>query len=390
MKKDRLHILFISRWYPDRHDPMPGLFVRRHAEAVARFADVTVLYVTPDATISMGKHEIERSESDGIKEVRVYFGKSKSSLWNGVQMTRHYLKALKGIAKPDISHIHVLSRTAIPAIWLKLTQGIPYVITEHWSRYLPENVVQGAFRGWLRRWFTRWVVRNAQGVSTVTQNLSNAMQNLGLINQHYVITPNVADTETFKPLKLDRDTKSVRFVHVSCFDEPAKNIKGIIDAFVELVSRHSNVKLYIVGDGPDYKEVYEHAQHTGLVGSKIIFTGLLEGPALLEQMQLADAMVMFSNYENLPCTIVESICCGVPVISTDVGGIREHLNETNGIVVKKGDKPALVRAMEIFAHQKFTSHSEKIRGYGLSHFSMDAVGDRFKELYSLKNKQIGG
>ncbi|MFM7078402.1 MAG: glycosyltransferase, partial [Bacteroidota bacterium] len=326
MKKDRPHILFISRWYPDRHDPMPGLFVRRHAEAVSRFADVTVLYVTPDATIPEGSRETVISESDGIKEVRVYFGKSNSSLWNGMQMVKCYLKALKEINNPDLTHIHVLSRTAIPAIWLKWTKGVPYVITEHWSRYLPENVSKGSFRGWLRRWFTRWVVQNAKGVSTVTKNLAKAMQELGLRNPHYVITPNVADTETFKPSPNTREGSTVRFVHVSCFDEPAKNIRGIIDAFVVLASSHPDVSLSVVGDGPDFKEVYEHAQKTGLIGSKIGFTGLLEGPALLEQMQSADAMVMFSNYENLPCTIVESICCGVPVISSDVGGIREHVN----------------------------------------------------------------
>ena len=390
MKNDRPHILFISRWYPDRHDPMPGLFVRRHAEAVSRFADVTVLYVTPDATIPSGTHETHVTESDGIKEIRVYFGKSSSSLVNGFQMAKCYLMALKGIEKPDLSHIHVLSRTAIPAVWLKWTKGIPYVITEHWSRYLPENVKKGSFRGWLRRWFTRWVVRNAKGVSVVTQNLANAMQDLGLRNQRYVITPNVADTETFKPSHEERDGSTVRFVHVSCFDEPAKNIRGIVDAFVEVAEMKPNAVLYIVGDGPDYQMVLEHAKRTGLVGQKIHFTGLLEGAALLKQMQLADAMVMFSNYENLPCTIVESICCGVPVVSSDVGGIREHVNRTNGILVDKGDHKGLVNAMKTFANNQSGTAKEEIRNYGLAHFSMVAVGDLFKQLYELKNNQIQG
>jgi len=386
MKSQRPHILFVSRWYPDRHDPMPGLFVRRHAEAVALFADVTVLYVISDKTVPVGKKSIDISEVNGIKEIRIYYGKSRFALLNGLFQIWHYLRALQNIKKPDITHVHVLTRTAIPALWLKLTSGIPYYITEHWSRYLPDNIAKGSYKGWWRRRITERIVKYASGVSTVTENLAKAMRMTGLHNKKYSVIPNVADTDFFKPSAEVKKGNTTRFVHVSCFDEPAKNIKGIIDAFQSLIETKPECVLYIVGDGPDYNAIFEYANRTGLVDSKIHFTGLLEGPLLLDQMQNADAMVMFSNYENLPCTIVESICCGVPVISSDVGGIGEHVKGANGLLVPKGDLDSLKNAMLKVAIQELNCEKLQLHNYGLQYFSMKSVALDFMKFYNLNNK----
>jgi glycosyltransferase involved in cell wall biosynthesis len=377
--KQRKKILFIARWYPDRHDPMPGLFVRRHAEAVNLFADVTVLYVTADKTLTSGKVIREEVLLGGIREVRIYFGKSAFGVLNAFRYLKHYLKGVESLELPDLVHVHVLSRTALPALWLKWRHRIPYVITEHWSRYLPANVAKGAYRGLLRKWFTKVAIKHARCITTVTQNLANAMQLLGLKN-HYEITPNVADCALFHSIE-KQPNKEPDFIHVSCFDEPAKNIKGIIEAFKQYVSLGLHGHLTIIGDGPDFKEVYNHAVKTGLVSDRISFTGLLEGESLAARMRAATALVMFSNYENLPCTIVESICCGVPVISTNVGGISEHLNSANGILIQANDTLALVNALTKVGDGFFEGKGDKIAAYGNDQFSMEALSTKFQHIY---------
>lgn len=373
--------MFVSRWYPDRHDPMPGLFVRRHAEAVNLFADVTVLYVTADSTLKSGKVIREESIIGGIRELRIYFGKSSIGPINAWRYLKFYLQAIESLDAPDLVHVHVLSRTAIPALWLKYTRNTPYLITEHWSRYLPQNVAKGAYRGWLRKWFTKLAVSKAKCITTVTKNLSNAMQSLGLKNK-YVTTPNVADCALFHP-EANSIQHDFDFIHVSCFDEPAKNIKGIVDAFVQYVNLGLNGNLTIIGDGPDYKSVFAYADGTGLVGDRILFTGLMEGEQLASRMRKADALVMFSNYENLPCTIVESLCCGVPVISTDVGGIAEFVNNQNGVLIQSQNVTDLVNAMKQVASGFFAGKKQEIAAYGSQHFSMESISHIFKQLYGL-------
>ena len=61
---------------------------------------------------------------------------------------------------------------------------------------------------------------------------------------------------------------------------------------------------------------------------------------------VANFKKLFSRFENLPCVILEALCCGLPVISTSVGGIAEVINETNGILVTCEDTDELVLAMQ--------------------------------------------
>lgn len=380
---DRKKILFIPRWYPDRHDNMLGLFVQKHAMAVQTMHDVSVLYVTTDTTMNPGAVVITENVFHGIKELHIYFGKYDSGFKNAITYWNCYKKGIGIIVerekKIDLTHVHILTRTGIPALWLKFTKKIPYIITEHWSRYLPVNLRKGAFPGWWRRTITRFVVKNAAAITTVTKNLADAMQDLGLKGRYH-ITPNIADIHDFKPTIItNRDQK--KLFHVSCFDEPAKNIKGIIDVIAELSAGRIDFILEIIGDGKDYNEVYEYANQTNLVGSRINFTGLLTGKELSEHMAEADALVMFSNYENFPCTIVESMACGVPVISTAVGGIPEHLQKDFGILIQANDKNGLKSAIESVLDQPQQFNKDAMRKYAINNFSMESSALIFDSIY---------
>ena len=381
----RKKILFIARWYPDRHDSMLGLFVQKHGQAVQQFHDVTALYVTADATLPPGKIITDHQVFEGISEYRIYFGKYHNRLYNAFAYAKNYIEAINTIKKnsglPDLVHVHILSRSAFPAMWLKLTRDIPYVITEHWSRYLPVNVAKGAYPGRLRKIFTKLAVAFSEGVTTVTQNLADAMVKQGLKNK-YVITPNVADIHDFHPEPNPIAYEVKKLIHVSCFDEPAKNVKGIINVFSKIAAQRTNVILEVIGDGRDYHEVVEYANQTGLVGNRIFFRGLVTGPPLSEAMRTAEALVMFSNYENLPCTIVESLCCGVPVISTDVGGIREHVQPEFGTLLSAGNEEQLKRAIENSLDHPEKFNRVAMRKYAEVHFSMEALGRQFNDIYS--------
>ncbi|MBL6950838.1 MAG: hypothetical protein ISR57_09370, partial [Bacteroidales bacterium] len=67
-----LNILFLPRWYPNRHDPMPGLFIQRQAESLAKSNQVVVLYVHPDSECPC-EFEIDYAEEQGVNVIRVYY-----------------------------------------------------------------------------------------------------------------------------------------------------------------------------------------------------------------------------------------------------------------------------------------------------------------------------
>ena len=98
-------------------------------------------------------------------------------------------------------------------------------------------------------------------------------------------------------------------------------------------------------------------------------------------MKNADLMIMFSNYENLPVVILESYACGVPVISTDVGGIREHLNENLGRLVNPGDEVAFFKAIDHALDNLDEYDKSKLRDYAEKHFSNEVIGVQLYEVY---------
>ncbi|MCQ2309482.1 MAG: glycosyltransferase [Bacteroidales bacterium] len=368
----RKHIVFLARWYPHRYDPMFGLFVQRHAEAAALYNDVSVIYVHADENVKE-KYEIERSTANNVSTIKVYYRKPRLKTFSLIRFFNANKLALKQLKKPDLIHVHVLTRCGVVALWQKIINGTPYIITEHWSRYLPGN----DFGGFLRKMMTKFVVKNASTVTTVTGNLAKAMQNHGLKNNNYVVLPNVVDVNLFKPI--EKRNSKVKIIHVSCFEDKSKNISGLIDALALLESRNVEYQCVFIGEGIDFEAMKGYAA-TKLNPLNIKFTGLLQGQALANEMASGDFLVLSSNYENMPVVILEALACGLPVVSTNVGGISEMIDENCGILVPAKDTEKLADAMQtMISNLNYDINS--LRNKILDKYSYEAVGKFLNEIY---------
>ncbi|NCC72854.1 MAG: glycosyltransferase family 4 protein [Sphingobacteriia bacterium] len=390
----RMHVLYLPRWYPHRYDPMMGLFIQRHGQSVLPYADISVLYVHADDKLKDQLYEIVVSDN-GIFEVHIYFKKSLikpgfiANTINGFRFFKSHLKGMKEIlkhrTKPDLLHVHVLTRCGLVAAFYKLFNSVPYVITEHWTRYLPTT---DSYRGRLRKWLTSLVVKHAGAVMPVTANLRDAMIEKGLKNDNYVVIPNVVDTEKFKPQTKNNTSGKKILVHLSCFTDKQKNISGILRVIKNLSGRRDDFLLKLIGEGEDFREMKTLSDSLGLTGRFTEFTGLKENEALAELLANADLMIMFSNYENLPVVILESYSCGVPVISTKVGGIHEHMNNDLGRLVTMKDEDQFLEALDTFLDNPKVYQKEKIRDYAVAHFSKEVIGREIFQVYTSVSKQF--
>jgi glycosyltransferase involved in cell wall biosynthesis len=385
--KSSLRILFLARWYPDRYDPMPGLFIQRHAEVVAEFADVAVLYLRAAPNQPLG-FEIVQTNENKVVTVKVYYGTRSilpaiiSKPFNGLLFAIAFFKAyiylLSKWNKPDIIHVNVLTRLGLFALWLRCFKGINYVITEHWSRYLP---VTGTYKGFFRKVFTKIVVRNASAVSTVSENLANAMKSHGLLNDNYIVLPNVVDTDEYI-IDLEKlDSSKKRFIHISCFEDRSKNISGILRTIGKLAKTRNDFECFMVGEGIDLEKLKIYAAELGLPETTFKFAGLLENSDVVEAYQSSEFMVMFSNYENMPVVISEAFACGLPVIATSVGGIPEYINHENGRVVKPKDEKELLEAFTFMLDHSSEFNRNKIRQQAIDIFGKQAVTSKLQQLY---------
>jgi glycosyltransferase involved in cell wall biosynthesis len=384
----KLKVLYLPRWYPNRYDPMPGLFIERHARSVSEHVNVAILYVHQDDHLKNSPMELERFKDDELLQLKIYYKPFQFALpvikplVNICRYINYHRKGLKLIKKefgrPDLIHVNVLTRLGMIALLYKWLTGTPYVITEHWTRYLPH---MANFKGICRKTVTRMVVRNASSVMPVTDNLRKAMESHGLMNRNYRVIPNVVNMRMFdiSDNKVDKPRKD--FIHVSCFEDRQKNISGILRVLKKLSKERQDWACNMVGDGIHLNDLIIYAKVMNIEDKFVFFHGLKENEELAKMIAEASFQVMFSRFENLPVVILESYACGVPVLSTDVGGISEHMNDELGLLIKSEDEDTLLEKIKYMLDNYEKYDKNKIRDYAKDHFSEEVIGEQLAEVY---------
>ncbi|GAA4382391.1 glycosyltransferase [Hymenobacter koreensis] len=383
-------VLMLPKWYPNRYDDQDGDFVQRHVAAIAPHAQVAVLF----ATVARGPlPRLAVYDADwqaAVPTLRYYYRARptgvapldkllKLLLYFGC-VAHGYTRLRRRWGRPQLVHVHVLLRTGVAAWLLKLLQGIPYVVTEHWTLYLPPN----AHRiGWLRHRLTAFIVRQAHALHTVSADLAAALNRLGATNPTTAIIPNVVDTELFRPASTVPQ-QGYRLLNVAAFNEAAKNLSGLLRVVARLRLRFPQLTLRVAGYGPDEARLRELAQELGVLSNGTIqFLGKLNHAAVAAEMQQADAFVLFSNYENLPCVLIEAQASGLPAVATRVGGVPELLpgHDGRGRLVPPGNEAALEQALEELLSQPRPLPAQ-LREQAVARFGVVAVGRQFAAMYT--------
>lgn len=121
-----------------------------------------------------------------------------------------------------------------------------------------------------------------------------------------------------------------------------KNQKLLIDAIKIVVGRHSDVCLTVLGDGPLRSELENYVKEKGL--EKVVY--LMGNVDNVEKyFSESDIFVLSSTYEGLPLVILEAMAAQLPIVSTNVGGVKDIVTD-NGILVAPNSTEALAEALE--------------------------------------------
>jgi glycosyltransferase involved in cell wall biosynthesis len=133
--------------------------------------------------------------------------------------------------------------------------------------------------------------------------------------------------------------------------------------------------------GPYPNNILAYARDLGLDEAQVYFTGSVSYNEVAGYIKNSNALVLFSRYENLPCVILESLCCGVPVISTRVGGVAEVINTENGVLVDNENEDQLTAAFNEMYVGYATYNAEAISAAATKLFSYEAVGQAIHSVY---------
>jgi glycosyltransferase involved in cell wall biosynthesis len=377
-KRNVQRVLFLSSWFPNRITPLNGDFVERHAIAVSELCKTAVLHVCPDPALHGRIMEILEVQKNDLFEVIIYIRrinsrfKSFERLFNnwlyGIAYLTGYFIVKREIGRPDVIHANVIIPVSRIAFLLHRLTGIPYIISEHWTGFLAEDIrIDDIYKR---------PVSESHALVPVTLNLRDAMVASGFNNRYFVV-PNVVNTSIFKPGESTRHSK--RLLHVSSMKEEHKNISGIIRSIRTLKNIRNDFVFTFAGDASDeQKTMVSELQ----LSDCIEFTGEVAHLKVASLMQNSDALVMFSNIENLPCVIIEALSSGIPVISTRAGGIAEVLDNRFGMLVERGDEKALTAAMEYLLDHLHEYDKKQLHDYAVKNFSMGVIASKFLDIYN--------
>jgi len=366
--KRPLKILFLASWYPNKTDRFLGNFVQRHAEAISTIQEVYVV-----AAFRYKEYSLERVQRGNLTEITVYY-QNKLPLIS-------YLKAMhKGIREIDLKktdfdlcHVNV----AWPAGLIALLLKIPFVVTEHFSGYVPMRNHRWPI---LSKTLTKRILQQANFVLPVSEFLRNAMAGFAP-KAKYRIIPNVVNEKLFNYSPPETEGRFT-FLHISTLEDKSKNIRGLLDAVNKVALKgRRNFRLLIGGDGSQHflkRSILEFCP-----GGAFIETFSHKAPyEVAELMKKSHALLMFSHYETQSCTILEALSSGRPVVSSEVGGIPEITDASNSILVKDNDRIGLAKAIEKMVDTYEQFDKEKIAAEARRKYSYEVIARSYDEVYA--------
>ena len=198
------------------------------------------------------------------------------------------------------------------------------------------------------------------------------------------------DTDYYASEKIDsRDIKQLRQeLHLASTDTlllsiaeftPRKRHQDLVNALAKLAN--PKVHLVLAGDGRIKSKIEQLVEQLG-IAPQVHFLGYRQDiPTLI---QAADAVILVSQQEGLPRSIMEAMCLNTPVIGSNIRGIRDLLANDCGLLVELGDSNALVQAMQQVIEnpdslKKMTAKAQiKIQGYAL-----EPIIQQYSEIYFL-------
>lgn len=159
---------------------------------------------------------------------------------------------------------------------------------------------------------------------------------------------------------------------------PIKNHRLFLEAAARL---ETPAHFAIVGDGECRHSLEAHAAALGL-GARAHFLGWRQDlPAIYSDL---DALVIASDNEGTPVSIIEAMAAGAPVVSTAVGGVPDLIDDgQTGLLVPPGDAPALAQALDRLLRDPELARrmAAAARPAALARFSIDRLADDLAALY---------
>ena len=237
--------------------------------------------------------------------------------------------------RPDVIHTHSYLPRLFTGVWRLFfsRKKVRYVSSIHSPYpYLFDCNLRSCFKRLSEGWFLR---QYNDVIICVSKQVAQAVVNIYCIHEDQVwcipngvIVPEAADPQC--QTHGANDTVIVITVGRLSYE---KNYRALLDCWRNVLRIYTDAVLWFVGDGEERDLLQEHTRRLGLE-NKVKFWGWQEPSTVFDLLSQANVFVLSSRYEGFPMVILEAAGMGLPVVSTDVSGVRDIVeDECSGYVV---------------------------------------------------------
>lgn len=227
-------------------------------------------------------------------------------------------------------------------------------------------------------------INQSDAITAVSNNLRDETRKTFHIEKPIEVIYNFVDVQRFSRKPIDAFRKVIApkgeriLLHASNFRK-LKRVQDVVRIFHE-VRKEVPAKLLFVGDGPERQHAEELGRSLG-IGEEIRFVGKQE--QMEDILAIADLFLLTSEYESFGLAALEAMAAGVPVISTDAGGLREiNVEGETGYMGMVGDVDAMsAKALSILRDDSTLAEFKRRAAAHARQFDINNIVPIYEKLY---------
>ncbi len=280
------------------------------------------------------------------------------------------------VGRSDVIHLMANSGWswqlfAAPVIWIGWLRQTPVIV----------NYRGGEAREYLAA-SSRWVKPSMARAARLVVPSGFLQQVFSEVGLSCAIIPNIIDLETFYPPSEPPPVGEAFTVVITRNLEPIYGLDTAIRAFALAREAIPDMQLKIAGSGPQSAELEQLVESLGL-GSAVIFLGRLERPQIVDLYHSAHIMLNSSRVDNMPNSVLEALACGLPVISTNVGGVPYIVQDgqTAMLVDPDNDQQMAAAIVRLCRDSELRRHLRDSGCRTVTQYTWSEVGPQWLALY---------
>jgi glycosyltransferase involved in cell wall biosynthesis len=345
-------IALVTPILPFPGDPTRGRFIYETAKGLAALADIKVFFQQPRYPRLPGLSP--RSQ--------IYGTAGEGYQLEGLSVSAYSYPAIPGVTRA------INGWVSSRELYRRLRAFVPELVLAYWvypdgyaallaARKLGVPCVVGALgtdihvRSGINVRFTRKTIAGVDALLTVSEDMRRTtIAQFGAAPERVHTIINGINTAVFFPIP---QSEARRLLGLAPDGElivyvgrlvATKGLGELIASMKHLATERPTLRLALIGDGVMRAELHELITAAGLT-QRVILPGGLPPEEVAKWINASDLLTLPSWSEGYPNVVVEAIACGRPVVATDVGGTREIINPSNGILIAPREVAPLIAAL---------------------------------------------